>query len=268
MTTGTLPDGRQLHYREAGAGQPLVLLHGWSMSSAVFQEVMAQLAGDYRVLVPDLAGHGASDPTRSEFSLDALAADLENWLQQLEIDTIDLLGWSLGGQVALQLTRRGHIKVAKLILVSTTPLFVATDGWPHGLPVTQVRAMDRQIQRDYKRSMSEFFTLMFDGEVMDRDRYRRIVQFAVREGSLPEREISRRGLKVLGSSDLRPELATLELPVLVHYGLLDLITDPAACRFLADEIPAAESACWEEVGHAPFLSRPDASVALWREFLQ
>ena len=47
MNHCTLSDGRQLSYREAGAGQPLVLLHGWSMSSAVFQEMMAGLAAEH-----------------------------------------------------------------------------------------------------------------------------------------------------------------------------------------------------------------------------
>ena len=268
MATVTLADGRHYSYRESGRGDVLVLLHGWSMSSAVFQEVMAGLATKYRVLAPDLSGHGTSEAAGVNFDLDTLAGDLEEWLAQLEIDTMHLLGWSLGGQVALQLVHRRRVLVEKLILVATTPLFVSNLEWEHGLPPTQVRAMDRQIQRHYEQSMGEFFRLMFEGEDLTPERYRVIIRFAVREGSLPTREISRTGLKVLGTTDIRSLLPGLQLPVLVHYGTLDLITLPAAGRYLAEQIPGARQVVWDHVGHAPFLSRPADSVTLWLDFLQ
>ncbi len=268
MNEFILDDGRRLCYREDGAGEPLVLLHGWSMSSAVFQEVMRMLAADYRVLAPDLAGHGVSEPARPGFGLDDLAADIEAWLAALGFGKINLLGWSLGGQVALRMVVRKRVAVTKLVLVAATPLFISGGDWEHGLPPTQVRAMDRQMQRHYEQSMGEFFRLMFEDEKVGSERYREILRFAVRDGSLPTREVARQGLKILGRTDLRPLLAGIDLPVLVHYGRLDLITEPAACRFLAEQIPGAVEASWEGVGHAPFLSRPDDSVRLWREFLQ
>ena len=267
MKSVILSDGRELCYREAGAGPVLLMLHGWSMSSAVFQEVMALLSDDFRVLAPDLPGHGASTVSRLDFSQESFAADLEEWLALIGIDTLHLLGWSLGGQVAIQMAARRKVRIERLILVATTPYFVAASDWPHGLPVTQVRAMDRQMQRHYEQSMSEFFRLMFDGEELAQERYRDIIRFAVRDGSLPEREVSRRGLKILGSTDLRPLLEEIDMPTLVHYGELDLITVPAACRSLAETIPGAREVRLDDVGHAPFLSRPDKAAALWREFL-
>jgi pimeloyl-[acyl-carrier protein] methyl ester esterase len=128
--------------------------------------------------------------------------------------------------------------------------------------------MDRQMQRHYEQSMGEFFRLMFEGEELSPERYRDIIRFAVRDGSLPSREISRAGLKLLGSTDLRHVLSAIKQPVLVHYGQLDLITVPAAGRFLAENIPGAREKVWDGVGHAPFLSRPQESVSLWLEFLQ
>ena len=139
MSFCTLADGRMIFYREAGSGQTLLLLHGWSMSSAVFQEVMQLLANDFHVLAPDLSGHGASELSGTNLDLDMLAADLEELLGLLQTDTVHLLGWSLGGQVALQMVKRDQIQIEKLILVATTPLFVSTTDWQNGLPPTQVR---------------------------------------------------------------------------------------------------------------------------------
>ena len=99
-----LKDGRKLAYREAGSGDALVLLHGWSMSSAVFTEAFPFFQDRFRVLAPDLRGHGDSDPGPG-YSLDALAGDLSEWLQGLRLCDIRLLGWSLGGQIALTLAQ-------------------------------------------------------------------------------------------------------------------------------------------------------------------
>ena len=103
-----LADGRKLAYREAGTGRPLVLLHGWAMSSAVFQELMPLLADRFRVLAPDLPGNGQSDPD-FEFNHNSIASDIEQWLTSLDVDTVDLVGWSLGGQVALNLAKRRQL---------------------------------------------------------------------------------------------------------------------------------------------------------------
>ena len=94
-----LGNGRQLAWREWGNGSPLLMLHGWSMSSAVFAEV-AQILGQYfRVLCPDLPGHGASDPA-PDTSLPAFSEILGEWYLTLQLPAAALLGWSLGGQVA------------------------------------------------------------------------------------------------------------------------------------------------------------------------
>ncbi|PLY00631.1 MAG: O-methylpimelyl-ACP methylesterase [Desulfuromonas sp.] len=267
MAITHLPGGGNIFYREAGSGPVVVLLHGWSMSSAVFQEVMSGLAENFHVLAPDLPGHGESSLNKTDFDHSDLAADLECWLRELGIKTISLLGWSLGGQVALTMSLRRQVCITKLVLVATTPLFVRNGDWAHGLPATQVRAMDRQMQRHFTQSMSEFFRLMFADEGVSPERYREIIRFAVRDGSLPPREVARRGLKILGACDLRPQLGALNLPVLVHYGGLDLITDPAAGHYLAEAIPEACEFHWEKVGHAPFLSHPENSVELWSGFL-
>jgi len=102
MNSFRFADGRRLAWREAGTGPPLLLLHGWCFSSQVFAEALAAFSADYRVLAPDLPGHGAADPA-TDYGFAALAAELREWLAALSLDRIRLLGWSLGGQVALEL---------------------------------------------------------------------------------------------------------------------------------------------------------------------
>lgn len=260
-----LADGRRLAYREGGQGAPLVFLHGWSMSSAVFDEVLAALAGRWRVLAPDLRGHGGSEAGPG-FALADFAADLAEWMAALDLSGAGLVGWSLGGQVALELYPRVSPRVRRLSLVAATPRFCAGADWPHGLPLGQVRAMDRDLRRHYEKTMGDFFALQFAGEELDRERYRRIVAFAVRGGSLPAPEVARAALETLRRADQRSRLAGIAVPALVLHGDSDAIVPAAAGRYLAGELPEGRLVLLPGVGHAPFLSCPELCCDHWRSF--
>ncbi|WP_432821042.1 alpha/beta fold hydrolase [Trichloromonas sp.] len=266
MKSFTLPDGRRLTWREAGAGRPLLLLHGWAMSSAVFAEAMESLAEDFRVLAPDLRGHGGSD-AGDGYGFADFAADLRLWLQSLGIGRFSLLGWSMGGQVAIELCQSAAGPVDRLILVGSTPRFAAGDGWEHGLPDVQVRTMARNLNRNYLKTMGSFFELMFAGETLTGERYRQVIDRVVRAGRLPEPQVALAALDTLRTIDQRPLLAGIACPTLVMHGDLDQVTLPAAGRCLAETIPGARLALLPGLAHAPFLSRPQQVFRLWREFL-
>lgn len=261
-----LADGRRFAWREAGQGRPLVLLHGWAMSSAVFAEALADLGRDFRVLAPDLRGHGQSDGSQG-YALADFAADLDVWLKALDLSGVVLAGWSLGGEVALELLPALRDRAAGLLLLSTTPRFTAGDGWQAGLPNGQVHAMARSLKGNYQKAMGEFFALQFvDGEVSP-ERYRSIVAFAVQAGRLPAPEVALAALATLRTADLRPKLAALDLPALVMHGELDPIIPAGAGRFLAENLPRGRLTLIPGAGHAPFLSRPRESFRAWREFI-
>lgn len=266
MKSMTLTDGRRFVWREAGSGPPLVLLHGWAMSSAVFAEALEFFSGEFRVLAPDLRGHGGSEPGDG-YALADFAADLREWTEALGLEGISLLGWSLGGEVLLELYPAVRSRLRRLVLVGATPRFTAGDGWEHGLPDTQVRAMARDLKRHYERAMGDFFALQFAGEQLSRERHRRIVDFAVRAGRLPAPEAALAALETLRREDLRGRLAAVDCPALVMHGGLDCIIPPGAGRFLAAHIAGAEYVELSGAGHAPFLSRPEETFGLWREFL-
>lgn len=268
MTEVKLADGRRLAYRQSGEGPVLILLHGWAMSSMVFTEISVQLSRNFAVFAPDLRGHGDSDPGPG-YGCDALAADLAEWIITLDLQPVALLGWSMGGEVALALTSVAEIRrrLRALVLVATTPRFVAAEDWTAGLPATQVRALARDLRRSYLKTMGDFFSLQFRGESLAPGRYQEILRFAVRPGRLPEPEVALAGLETLAAEDLRARLPQLEWPTLVIHGGLDPIVLPAAGEFLATAIPQATLELWPEVGHAPFLSAPRRFSDLLRTFL-
>ncbi len=260
-----LPDGRQLIWYEVGQGRPLVLLHGWAMSAAVFSEVASLLSADFRLLIPDLPGHGDSAPSPQN-DLAGIAADLGAWIAATTKTPVTLIGWSLGGMLSLEIARQNKVPVEKLVLVGTTPRFTQSENWPFGLPSVQVRVLVRNLQRRFEATLADFFSLAFAGEEISKERLRTIRAFAVRKSPLPDPAAALGLLKMLAVQDQRAILTEIHQPALVLHGDLDQIAPVAAGRSLAEMLPQGSFSELPGVGHGPFLSQPEETVARIREF--
>jgi pimeloyl-ACP methyl ester carboxylesterase len=108
-----------LHYLERGHGEPVVLIHGLGCSGADGAFQVAALERRYRVIVPDLPGSGHSEPPRGEYSIDGFAATLWRLLDHLGITSTHLVGFSLGGAVALEMAAGRPRSVPKLALINS-----------------------------------------------------------------------------------------------------------------------------------------------------
>jgi 3-oxoadipate enol-lactonase len=115
-----------IHYEEYGAGPPLLLVHGVMITGAMFQPIQGQLALRHRVIVPDLRGHGSSRAMGPPYTVAALAADLVQVLDRLEISTIDVLGYSQGGAIAQAFAITYPERCRRLVLSCTYAYNAAT----------------------------------------------------------------------------------------------------------------------------------------------
>jgi pimeloyl-[acyl-carrier protein] methyl ester esterase len=235
------------------------------MSSAVFSEALQSLSDEFCVLAPDLPGHGKSSPAK-DYGLDALAADLSAWMEGLQLAGVCLLGWSLGGQIALRLASMETPRLCRLLLVSTTPRFVADTEWPNGLAEGQVRIMARGLQRRFARTLDDFFAQQFGAQELSAERRQWLIQQLSPGAVPPQPDAALAALETLRCSDLRSRLVDLALPALVMHGAEDGIVPPGAGRYLADMLPQARFQQLPRAGHAPFLSYPEESFHLWRKF--
>jgi pimeloyl-[acyl-carrier protein] methyl ester esterase len=260
-----LPDGRILNWHEQGQGRPLVLLHGWAMSAKVFSEIVEMLATDFRLLIPDLPGHGKSS-VAAKNDLSGISVDLACWLASVVPTPLTLAGWSLGGMLALEIAYQQAIPVERLVLVGTTPRFTLSSDWTFGLPSGQVQALGRNLQRRFEMALADFFTLAFSGEQITPERLREIRNFAVKGSPLPDRDATLGLLGVLAGQDQRPALSSITQPTLVMHGDHDQIVPFAAGRYLSEKLPNGHLVTFPGTGHAPFLSQPHAFVIKTRGF--
>lgn len=111
--------GDRMAYRDAGDGEVLLLIHGMAGSSAAWRAVLPQLSKKFRVIAPDLLGHGESAKPRSDYSLGAFAVLLRDFLDELGISQVTVVGQSLGGGVAMQFAYQHPDYVNRLVLISS-----------------------------------------------------------------------------------------------------------------------------------------------------
>src|SRR5690349_1234024 len=112
----------RLHYREQGSGpEPLVFVHGFLGSAHAWDAVCQRLAPRYHAYAFDLRGAGQSDKPDGDYSLAVFAEDLELATRALGVDTFSLVGWSLGGGVAMQYAVRHAARLRHLVLVASLP---------------------------------------------------------------------------------------------------------------------------------------------------
>jgi pimeloyl-ACP methyl ester carboxylesterase len=112
-------NGHRIAYRDAGAGEVLLLVHGLGGSSSSWAEVIPKLSGKYRVIAPDLLGHGRSDKPRGEYSPAVFAGLLRDLLDALGIDKATVVGHSLGGGVAMTFASQHRNYCRRLVLLNS-----------------------------------------------------------------------------------------------------------------------------------------------------
>ncbi len=119
-------NGLNLYYEIHGTGEPLILLHGGVGAIQMFGEVLPSLAQNRRVVAVDLQAHGRTADIDRPLSFELMAGDIAALIKQLGIEEADVMGYSLGGGVALRTAIQHPEVVRKLVLVSTP---FKRDGW-------------------------------------------------------------------------------------------------------------------------------------------
>jgi pimeloyl-ACP methyl ester carboxylesterase len=111
--------GDRIAYRDAGHGHALLLIHGMAGSSATWRAIIPQLSQKYRVIAPDLLGHGMSAKPRGDYSLGAFAVFLRDLLDELGVDRATVIGQSLGGGIAMQFVHQHRDYCERLALIGS-----------------------------------------------------------------------------------------------------------------------------------------------------
>lgn len=238
-----------MHITIRGDGPDLVMLHGWSMHSAVWHDLADMLAAQFTLHLVDLPGHGESDWQSGGFELDHLLSSLANDLP----DTAYWLGWSLGGTISLAFANRFPERVDKLILLAATPCFVQQADWPHAMPATIFQDFSDKLVLNQTETLQRFLSLQARGSVHSRETIKALaMQLATLNPAAPE--ALRQGLSLLINLDMRNALSGLTCPTRLILGERDTLIPQTVATSVSVLNPAVDTKLIAGAGHAPFIS--------------
>lgn len=261
-------DGLHLNVEQAGTGSPLVLLHGFTGSAAGWAEHVEVFARSHATVAVDLLGHGLSDapddPAR--YGIGYATEDVLSVLDILEVQRAGMLGYSMGGRVAISLAVVAPQRLSALILESASPGI--RDGGARRERARQDAGMAAAIEQDgIEPFVSRWERLpLFASQAALPERARRDLRALRLQNNPTGLANSLRGLGQGVQPPVHEYLQQIRVPTLLIAGGLD----PAYCE-MGEEmralIPRARLEIVSQAGHAVHLEQPEQFRALVLEFL-
>lgn len=241
-----------LSYVEAGAGdRAVLLLHGWGDSHDIWRPLVAPLARAARVVAPDLPGHGGS-PLAGASSMAHLAGRVARLAEALGLGCFDLVGHSMGGNVALQLALARPEMVRRLVLVAPAAMAPELPAYTRlYLHPSAGWAVLRGTLALYGRLASLARHIPSGADLPYAGLLRRSASTSAHDP-----ESLRLMLRGLFDSPLGDRLGEVRVPTLVVSGDLDLVVPPALSRRVAGAIPGARYVGIPRATHHPMDDRP------------
>jgi pimeloyl-[acyl-carrier protein] methyl ester esterase len=249
-----------LHIEKIGQGEALVMIHGWGMHSGMWMQARDLLSQHFELHLVDLPGMGYSK-NLDIYNLHSVAEEIAEAIP----NNAYVLGWSLGGLIATKVALITPIK--KLILVGSTPCFVARDDWQQGMPSDVFESFFAGALQDYQGTMNKLLALIAMGSGNARATTK-MLREALSFRPEPNQQGLLGALDILRTGDLRADLPSIETPSLLIHGVLDKLASLSAAEWTAKALPNSELIALPNAAHEPFISHPELFTQKVTEFLR
>jgi pimeloyl-[acyl-carrier protein] methyl ester esterase len=243
-----------------GAGEEIVLLHGWGMSSRFMTPFAEQLSRRFRVTLLDLPGHG-----RTGLGDTLGLAGFSGAILDGAPPRAHWIGWSLGALVALQAAVMSPSAVRTLTFLAGTPRFLAAPGWP-GVDESVLHRFAGDLHRNYPRTVERFLGLQLHG-MTDERLLLKALRARVAEQERPDPGALDAGLAILQQTDLRGAWADQVCPMLTILGGRDRLIPVAVGTAMRALNPRVEMAVLDDAAHIPFWTHPGRTLFEVEQFV-
>ena len=238
----------------------LTLIAGWGYTSSAMSLLADELATNNCCITStnELWSKGGNTSTHKNYS-----AGLISLIKELG-DCSIVVGWSMGGIIALETACSSPGLISALVLISSTAKFCTDSTYDAGIPAQMVRAMDISIKKDFTKTLTQFI----QGKNLPASGMSQMLIEQIKQISKLNREELPYGLKYLEHTDCRHCLRQINIPVLLIHGKADTTIPPQASEFLHNHLPDNILHLYEKCDHLLPFQKPRALAADIRSFLK
>ncbi|MCI4358679.1 MAG: alpha/beta hydrolase [Thermoplasmata archaeon] len=250
-----------LHHTDQGQGPALLLLHGLGGDHRVWEPLLPGLTGEFRVLAPDLRGHGETPaPVGSKLTFTEHVADVSLLLETARVDRVHLVGLSAGGLLAIQFTLDRPERVASLVSIAGA---VNVDN--------HTRAIADRWVETYQKDGFDAYVLRLAKDLYYPDwveAHLDIVDRLRADAAGAEYASLLRWRGAIREFDVRGRVGKIRVPTLIVHAMEDQVIDVAHARLLRQSIPGAELRLFAQTGHLLPTERPEEVGAAIRDWVR
>lgn len=251
----------ELFYQDLGTGMPVILIHGWPLSSAMWDYQLAELPKHgMRVIAYDRRGFGKSSKPFSGYDYDTLADDLKTVIDTLDLNDVTLVGMSMGGgEVARYMGRHNGAKVAKIALLSAvTPYMFRTEDNPDGVDHKVFDEMTENLKKDRAAFLKDFSRQFYGVSLLSNP----VSQAHLDGDFIRTYEASHKATldcaDSFATTDFRDDLKKINVPTLIIHGSGDdVVPIEVSGDRTAKAIPHAEYLIYDGAPHGLFVTEKD-----------
>jgi pimeloyl-ACP methyl ester carboxylesterase len=255
----TAGDSVYLYYTDQGQGDPIVLIHGWTMNHKVFQHNVDVLGRTNRVITLDIRGHGHSGKQEMNWTLEQAATDLETLLNHLDLSSVTLVGWSMGTTIIHNyFDQFGYDKIKGAVFIDMTPCLFVQEDWEHGaygkLNPRSAYMFKESVYKDRLAVQTGNIPALFQNAQIPDEA---TAEFFLREAMLTPTSTMIAFWVSMVFHDWRPQLPEIKVPILLCYADKSAVYPTSLGQYLNETIPDSTLVTFENSGHALFWEEPD-----------
>ncbi|SHI55807.1 Pimeloyl-ACP methyl ester carboxylesterase [Hymenobacter daecheongensis DSM 21074] len=251
----------KLHYIDQGQGNPIVLIHGWPATYEMWEYQLAELPKHgNRVIAYTRRGFGNSTKTWDGHDYDTLADDLKAVLDELDLQNVTLVGFSMGGgEIARYMSRHGGARVARVAFVSAvTPFLLKTDDNPDGAPQKVFDGMVDGIRKDRFDFLASFGKKFFGVGVVSHPVSDATLDWMRSMCQLASPRATEQDVYAFAATDFRRDLQTIKVPTLVIHGTSDeTVPHKMSGARMTQYVPHAKYVEYDGAPHGLFITEKD-----------
>ncbi len=261
----------QLYYEDWGSGKPIVFVHGWPSSHQMWEYQLTYFgAKGYRVIAYDRRGFGKSFKPWESYDYDTLAADLKLVLDELNLENVTLVGFSMGGgEVVRYCAKYNAQRVSKIVLVSSVvPFLLKTKDNPDGLDQQLFDGFIENLIEDRPAFLTGFGKDFFGESFVNHPVSQPLMDWAHQLTLMASPKATIDCVTSFSATDFRKDLKSIKIPTLVIHGDKDKIVPiEISSEKTAGMIPGAVYKVYEGAPHGLFITEKDQLNADMEEFI-